>query len=205
MKKRLPFVLALVLCGACPLLAQEEKHPPQQAEPPHNATPKAPRANGGRVPPPPTKRENRPANTPEHGAQGQQENRPENKKEARQDNRPEARQQNIRPHVEDNQWFGHDTNDERYRHGHPFQHGHFERFGQQYRYSVQRIDRDHHRFWFPGGFYFQIADWDWAIASDWCWNCGDDFVIYEDPDHDGWYLVYDVDTGEYVHAEYLGS
>jgi len=61
--------------------------------------------------------------------------------------------------------------------------------------TSKRIDRDHHRFWFPGGFYFQVADWDWPMCADWCWDCGDDFVVYEDPDHLGWYMLYNVHTG----------
>lgn len=68
-----------------------------------------------------------------------------------------------------------------------------------------RDDGDHHRFWFPGGFYFQVADWDWPVCADWCWDCGDDFVVYEDPDHTGWYLLYNIHTGVYVHVSYMGS
>jgi hypothetical protein len=70
---------------------------------------------------------------------------------------------------------------------------------------VERFDARFHRFWFPGGFGFEIAAWDWPLAADWCWNCGDDFVVYDDPDHPGWYLLYNMDTGVYVHVQYIGG
>lgn len=62
-------------------------------------------------------------------------------------------------------------------------------FGPYYRYNVVRLDRDHRCFWLPGGCYFEVVPWDWAVCADWCWDCGGDFVVYEDPDHPGWYML----------------
>ena len=146
----------------------------------------APRANQGRIPAAPQRREPHAAPEPE---------------------RREGGRSNNLPHVNHDHWYGHDKpNDKRYRLGHPFEHGHFEHFGPTYRYRVERFDRERHIFWFPGGFSFQIASWDWALAADWCWDCpDDDLVVYQDADHDGWYLLYNVHTGAYVHVQYLGT
>jgi hypothetical protein len=113
---------------------------------------------------------------------------------------------NETPHVNHDQWYGHEApNDPRFYLDKPFEHGRFALSGPAYRYNILRIDPAHHWFWLPGGFYFEVAVWDWPIFADWCWNCGDDFVIYDDPDHIGWYLLYNIHTGVYVHVQYMGG
>jgi hypothetical protein len=117
----------------------------------------------------------------------------------------EGNRTNNTPHVERNRWCGHDApGDPRYRIERPFERGRFERVGPAHRYGVVRFDRNLHRFWFVGGYFFDVAAWDWPICADWCWDCGDDFAMYEDADHIGWYLLYNVHTGAYVHVRYLG-
>jgi hypothetical protein len=111
-----------------------------------------------------------------------------------------------RPHVANDHWYGHDDrNDTRFHIAQPYAHGHFEHFGPSYQYRIGRFDLANHRFWFNGGFGFEVAAWDWPFAADWCWNCPDDIVVYDDPDHPGWYLIYNSETGVYVHAQYLGT
>jgi hypothetical protein len=156
----------------------------QHPEPQHNSPSQqmAPRANQGHLPPPP------PARIPNAGGEQLGNGRI-----------------NSTPHVNHNQWYGHDApNDSRYHLERPFVHGHFDHFGPGFRYRFLRVDRNRHWFWFPGGFYFEVALWDWPLFADWCWDCGDDFVVYEDPDHLGWYLLYNMHTGAYVHVQYIG-
>lgn len=108
------------------------------------------------------------------------------------------------PHVHpDDRWVGHDTGrfDPHYHLDRPWAHGHF----------PGEIGRGHiwhlagggpSRFWF-GGFYFGVAPYDFTYCGNWDWN-RDEIVIYDDPDHVGWYLAYNVRLGTYVHVEYLG-
>jgi hypothetical protein len=108
------------------------------------------------------------------------------------------------PYVRGDHWYGHAApNDPRFQLARPLERGRFALSGPGHVYSVQRVDLGARRLWLPGGFSFEIATWDWALTAPWCWDC-DQFVVYGDPDHLGWYLLYDVRFGEYVHVQYLG-
>jgi hypothetical protein len=187
MMTRFVFPMVVLLLGALPAVAQhpgEGGHEQMQHGPEtHSAS--TPRANGGHVPAAPDRRDMH--------AKPEPERRPNGKV-------------NQTQHVNNDHWYGHDRpDDKRFHIEHPFEHGRFEHFGVSYRYNVLRIDRDQRRFWLPGGFFFEVAAWDWATCADWCWDCGDDFTIYEDPDHIGWYMLYNVHTGHYVHVMYMGA
>jgi hypothetical protein len=108
------------------------------------------------------------------------------------------------PHVDPgDRWVGHDTgrDDSHYHLDHPWEHGRFTGgFGPAHHWRI--VGGGPGRFWFSG-WYWSIAPWDMPFVTGWDWN-GDDIIIYEDPDHPGWYLAYNMRLGTYAHVMYLG-
>jgi len=184
MNKWLGYTIAIFLAASTAVYSQERGRGEEHKE--HGGSP-------GYIPPhgPPRTHAPAPHPGPEHGAPPEHSLRdvPEH---------PDA------PHVHpDGHWIGHDAGpkDPRFHLDHPFEHGHFKGgFGPAHVFHLQGGNRE--RFWF-NGFYFNVAPLDYAYVTDWVWE-SDPIVIYEDPDHAGWYLAFNVRLGTYVHVTYLG-
>jgi hypothetical protein len=108
------------------------------------------------------------------------------------------------PHVDGRVWVGHDSGrgDVRLHVDHAWEYGHFiGGFGPRHVWRIEGGDPS--RFWFHG-FSFSVAPAEVGYCGGWFWD-RDSIVIYEDPDHDGYYLAYNTRLGTYVHVMYLGS
>ena len=119
--------------------------------------------------------------------------------------RPDGRVDNT-PHVVNGTWYGHAVpNDPRFRVATPYPNGRFAYVGPTHRWRFARVVPLQREVFLPNGQRFVVSPADWAFASGWCWTCANNFVVYDDPDHPGWYLLYNVATGQYAHVQYLGT
>ncbi|MEO8449094.1 MAG: hypothetical protein ABI647_04845 [Gemmatimonadota bacterium] len=170
---------------------QRAQRPVQRPRP--AAHPEEQPVGGGYVPPhgPPTGRA-RPATVPAATGRG-------GRTFGDRANHPDA------PHVHrDNIWIGHNSgrNDIHYHLDHPWEHGRFiGGIGPRFVWRLHGGGVDRFQI---GGFFFQVAPYDYDYCSDWLWD-SDDIVLYDDPDHLGWYVAYNVRLGTDCHVMYLGG
>jgi hypothetical protein len=99
--------------------------------------------------------------------------------------------------------MGHDSgsHDSHYAVAQPWAHGRFTGgFGPSHVFPLGGGSRDRFS---VGNSFFSVAPYDYGSTDGWLWN-SDQVVVYEDPDHVGWYLAYNPRLGTYAHVTHLG-
>jgi hypothetical protein len=108
------------------------------------------------------------------------------------------------PHVDANdRWIGHESGpgDPLLHLDLPWENGHFTG-GLGHRHLFALEGGSPARFWLSAS-YFSVAPYEYQFCDDWVWD-RDQLVLYEDPDHTGWYIAYNVRLKTFVHVMYLG-
>lgn len=204
MKKKFIGMFAVTLLFAILVLAPAGRGGQQRGQQQHAQQPREQGVGNGHIPargPAPVR--SAPARAPQRESAPQHQGQPQQtQRRTFQDKQghPEA------PHVhaENDKWIGHDTGrgDGNYHLDHPWEHGRFTGgIGAQHVWRLRGGGRERFDI---GGFFFQVAPYDYDYTNGWLWD-SDDITIYPDPDHDGYYLAYDVRLGTYVHILYLGA
>ena len=102
------------------------------------------------------------------------------------------------PHNPHANW---DADHDRLRPGHAYPYGRYEHVKEVF--VARRIDYRTRRVVLFDNSNWVVASYDLDRCRDWDWD-RDRVYVYDDDHHPGWYLLFNVRLGRYVHVEYSG-
>ena len=94
-----------------------------------------------------------------------------------------------------------DSEHDRFRPGHSYPNGRYEHVRSVF--IARRIDLRTRRVVLYDNSNWVVASYDLDRCRDWAWD-RDQVYVYDDDHHPGWYLLFNVRLGRYVHVEYFG-